>query len=137
MVRRGLAALCLAVVATACTSGSSGVGAGVSSSPATHRLDEHANGSTVRVHPGDTVVVTLHSTYWTFAVPSDVLQPLGAPRPSPSHCPVVGGGCGTVTSAYTAGHVGRTSLRAHRDSCGEARRCSAAESDWSVTVLVG
>lgn len=136
-IRRGFVVLCASLLATtACASGSSGGGAGVSSSPTTRQLDEHANGSTVQVNLGDTVVVVLHSTYWTFAVPASVLQPLGEPQVSPSHCAVMGSGCGTVTSSYNAGQVGQTTLHAHRDSCGEALRCSPSESDWSVTVRV-
>ena len=139
MIRRRVVALCIvlyvATAATACASGSSG-GARLSSTPTTHRLDEHANGSTVQVNLGDTVVVVLHSTYWAFAAPQAALQPVGAAQPSPSHCPVMGSGCGTVTATYKAGHVGQTTLHAHRDSCGEARRCTASESDWSVTVNV-
>ena len=136
MIRRGIVALCAAIAATACASSSSGGATGLSSAPTTHRLDEHANGSTVQVSLGDAVVVVLHSTYWTFAAPQSVLQPVGVPQPSPSHCPVMGSGCGTVTSTYKAGHVGQTTLHAHRDSCGEARRCTSTESDWSVIVRV-
>lgn len=136
MIRRGIVVLCAAMAATACASGSSGGGAGLSSAAQTHRLDEHANASTVQVNVGDTVVVVLHNTYWTFAAPQTVLQPVGAPQPSPSHCPVVGSGCGTVTATYKASRAGQTTLHAHRDSCGEARRCTASESDWSVTVRV-
>jgi hypothetical protein len=69
-------------------------------------------------------------------VPTTVLQPLGAPQTSASPCAVMGGGCGTVTQSYNAGHVGQTTLHAHRDSCGEALRCTAQRGDWSVTVRV-
>ena len=127
-----------AVVATltACGGGSSGGQSSVSSAPTTHQLDDKSNGSTVAVHLGDTVVVTLHSTSWTLDVPATVLQPLGAPQTSASPCPVMGGGCGTVTQSYNAGHVGEMTLHAHRDSCGEALRCTGKQGDWSVTVRV-
>jgi hypothetical protein len=124
------------LLTTGCAGGSSGGGAAVSSSRTTRQVDEKANGSTVDVQLGDTVVVVLHSTYWSFAVPHSALQPLGEPQPSPSHCTVAGSGCGTVTARYNATHVGQTTLQAHRDSCGEARRCTGSEGEWSVTVRV-
>jgi hypothetical protein len=124
-----------AAVASGCGSGSSG-GASLGSAPTTRQLDEHANGTTVTVHLGDTVVVVLHSTYWTFDVARTVLQPLGEPQPSPTTCAVPGGGCGTVTARYNASHVGTATLSAHRDSCGEAVRCTGGTGDWTVTVRV-
>jgi hypothetical protein len=136
MMRRLFAAAVATVLAAGCAGGSSGGGATVSGAPTTRQLDEHANGSTVDVQLGDTVVVVLHSTYWSFDTPPTSLQPLGDPQPSPSHCPVAGSGCGTVTARYNASHVGQTTLHAHRDSCGEARRCTGSEGDWSVTVRV-
>ena len=136
-LRLSLLGVCALVVAvSACGSGSSGGRTALNAAPTTHQLDERSNGSTLDVQLGDTVVVTLHSTYWTLAVPPTVLQPLGAPHSSPSPCPVAGSGCGTVTQSYNAGRVGRTELRAHRDSCGEALRCTAKQSEWSVTVRV-
>ena len=138
MTRRLPLVACGAVLAlsVAGCSGSSGSHASLSSAPTTHQLDDRANGRTVDVQLGDTVVVTLHNTYWTLAVPATVLQPLGAPQTAPSPCAVRGSGCGTVTQSYNASHVGQVTLHAHRDSCGEALRCSAQQSDWAVTVRV-
>jgi hypothetical protein len=137
LLARGMLGGCALLLAvTACGSGSSGGDTSVNSAPTTHQLDDRSNGSTVDVQLGDTIVVTLHNTYWTLAVPTAALQPLGAPQASPSPCAVAGSGCGSVTQSYNAGHVGRTTLHAHRDSCGEALRCSAQQSDWSVTVRV-
>jgi hypothetical protein len=142
--RRGLAiaillgSIVLGGLVTGCASGSSGAGTGATAAttPTTRQLDEHANGSTVEVHLGDTVVVVLHSTYWTFATPSSTLQLVGQPQPSPSQCSVPGSGCGTVTAGYNARQVGTTTLHAHRDSCGEAVRCTGSDGDWTVTVRV-
>ena len=133
--RRWLVGCAVAVAVSACGGGSSG-GQSVSSAPTMHQLDDKANGSTLDVQLGDTVIVTLHSTTWTLDVPSTVLQPLGAPQTSPSPCAVMGSGCGTVTQSYNAGHVGQVTLHAHRDSCGEALRCTGKQGDWSVTVRV-
>lgn len=134
--RPALLACAVVLAVSACGSGSSAGPGSTSSTTTTHTLDEHDNGHTVDVNFGDTIVVVLHSTYWTFAVPQTVLQPIGLPQPSPSSCGVTGGGCGTVTSTYNAGHVGETTLHAHRDSCGEAVRCTGSNADWSVTVRV-
>ena len=133
---RWLGACVLAVAVSAC-GGSSGSQSSVTSAPTTHRLDDSSNGSTLQVQVGDRIAVTLNSTNWTLDVPATTLQPVGAPQVTPSHCAVMGSGCGTVTESYTAQHVGQATLHAHRDSCGEALRCSAQQSDWSVTVRVG
>ena len=134
--RRWLATAVLVLAVSACGGSSSGGQTSVKSGSSTHRLDDGSNGTTVDVQLGDTVVVTLHNTYWTLAAPTGVLQPLGAPQSSPSPCAVMGSGCGTVTESYNANHVGQTTLHAHRASCGEALRCTAKQSDWSVTVRV-
>ncbi|MDQ1698919.1 MAG: hypothetical protein QOG34_782 [Frankiaceae bacterium] len=101
-------------------------------------LDEKANGTTVHVHFGDTVTVTLHSTYWSFLPTGGLaLQPFAPAQTAPSTgCgQPVGSGCGTVTASFNVGHVGTTTLRAHRDTCGEALRCTGDQADWSVTVV--
>jgi hypothetical protein len=132
-------AACLTLVAataTACSGGSSTSPATVPGG-GTHQLDERANGTTVHVSLGDTVVVTLHSTYWSF-VPTDglALQPVSTQTATGSACPhVPGSGCGTVTVTFNVGHVGTSTLRAHRSSCGEALRCTGSAGDWSVTVI--
>ena len=133
-----------AVVVTAAACGSSGsraaapggdsVGGG---SPGQVQLDEKANGTTVHVHFGDTVVVTLHSTYWSFLPTGQslALQLFAPVATAPAGNCRPGVGCGTVTATYNVGHVGTTVLRAHRDSCGEALRCIGTQGDWSVTVV--
>lgn len=133
---RVVAALSVALVAAGCGGSSSGGGGTLSGSPTTRTFDEHANNSTVDVQLGDTVVVVLHSTYWTFTAPPTILQELGAPQPSTSPCAIPGGGCGTVTASFNAAQVGTVTVHAHRDSCGEARRCTGTEGDWALTVRV-
>lgn len=133
--RRWLVAAAAAVlVMTGCANGSAS-DRSAATAPTPRLLDEHANGTTVDAQLGDTIVVTLHSTYWNVDSPTRVLQPLST-IPSPGHCAVAGSGCGTVTVTYNAAQVGAVTLHAHRDSCGEAMRCTGKNADWSVTVRV-
>jgi len=126
-----------AVFALAGCNGSSPHGAGSSTSTLTHQLDESSNGKHLAVHFGDTIVVTLHSTYWTFGVPGGfILQPITPPQVGKGvNCPSVpGSGCGTVTMTYNVGKVGTGRIVAHRTSCGEALKCTEAQSNWSVSL---
>ena len=151
MTRRLLLATAAAtlLMATACSGGSSGAGAGPSHDPSSatpvsggrHQLDEKDNGKRLDVQFGDTLVVTLHSTYWSFQ-PTDglAIQSLGQPATAPAtNCRppqnVTGSGCGTVTGTFNVGHIGTSTLKAHRDSCGEALRCTGKDADWSVTIV--
>ena len=102
-------------------------------------VDEHANGTSVRLATGDHLVVVLHSTYWQLPAPQEgVLVVTGAPvaQPTPGCSRIPGTGCGTATANYVARRAGRTELVAHRDSCGEAKRCVGSEGDWSIEVDV-
>jgi hypothetical protein len=95
------------------------------------------NGRTVRLQMHDVVVVTLHSTYWTFGSLSSpaVLQPVGSPVYAPQRqgC-VPGQGCGTVTARFRVVAHGQSTITASRSSCGEALRCSPDQSSWRLTV---
>ena len=96
-------------------------------------------GRTVAVAPGARLVVALDSTYWTFlpVAPVGVLRAVGPPRVVPrlSHC-VPGQGCGTVTAEFLATGTGTATIGATRTTCGEALRCTPAQSDYRVQVLV-
>jgi hypothetical protein len=105
-------------------------------------LDEKDNGHRVAVAPGHTVTVVLHSTYWTFAplAGTGVLRQNGTPSVAaspPGHGCVPGGGCGTVTAAFTAVGAGVVDIQASRTSCGEAMRCAPDQASFTVTVVVG
>jgi len=132
------AALC--ATAAACGGLSSG-DRGPSPSPHTGVLtaSEGQNGRTVTLHVGDSLAVTLHSTYWTFAGSSNaaVVAPEGTPTvsPSPSGC-VPGQGCGTVTASFDALAVGTAVIGASRISCGEALACTGAAGSYRLTVEV-
>ena len=146
IVRRLVAAAAAAVVVAAAAGcgGSSGAGGGSSSSsggaaPSAGtdvHLADAANGTTVDVSRGRNVVVVLHSTYWTLAPVAGSLRLAGAPVVAPGHCTAPGSGCGTVTATYVATSPGTSQLHAHRDSCGEALRCTGNAGNWTVTVEV-
>jgi hypothetical protein len=90
------------------------------------------------LHPGQTLTVTLCSTYWSLQGTSNpqVLVPVGAPVTSPRNgCPV-GSGCGTVAEAFRAVGLGTAQVTASRSSCGEAMGCTSATGTYRLTVTV-
>lgn len=106
-------------------------------------LNESSSGRAVTVSPGQHVTLVLHTTYWSVA-------PLRAPKPltqvgsavtagrlpsAKAGC-VAGQGCGTVTVHYVGSAPGVVHLHASRSTCGEALRCSASQSHWTVTIRV-
>jgi len=102
-------------------------------------LDEHANQSTVQVVVGRRVEVLLHSSYWTGfgSSQSAVVRADGSVRtlPTSQKC-VPGGGCNPVLATFMAQAAGTAVLSASRTSCGEALRCSPANSHYRVTIVV-
>ena len=134
--RMWLAAVAVGLVVLAC-----GGAAGSSSSAGATvpvAVTETDNGRTVTVASGGQVVVTLHSTYWTFgAAPNPaVLREVGQPVASPGSCPP-GVGCGQVTATFTAVGPGRADITASRSSCGEALSCTGGAGSFRVSVVVG
>ncbi|SOB85834.1 hypothetical protein [Streptomyces sp. 1331.2] len=107
-------------------------------SPAVVTVDEHADHTTVKAAVGSTVSVGLHSTYWSAATSSapDVLAPSGTPTTAPSPSCRPGGGCGTVTTTFTAHAPGTARLTATRTICGEALQCPPEQGSYEVTVEV-
>jgi hypothetical protein len=103
---------------------------------------EANNGTTVTMHRGDTLNVTLHSTYWTIQGSSNptVLVQQGpqttTPEPPSSRRCVPGQGCGTVSADFLAAAAGNADVTASRTSCGEALRCTPAQSTWTLHVIV-
>jgi hypothetical protein len=155
-----LAALALVAVLCGCAGGSSSGGGptpapstpsatsspGSTSSPAPSAggqvgsgdvvVTDHDRGSTVRLRPGQTLVVQLGSTQWQDPQASGpVLTRDGVDRAGSSPC-IAGGGCGTTTARFTAGTAGTATVSATRLSCGEARACVGDEGSFSVTVVV-
>ena len=91
------------------------------------------------MRPGDTLVVTLASTYWTVQPASDpaVIDEMGSALivPRIGGC-VPGGGCGTVTATFVAHTHGTALLTATRTTCGEALLCQGGAGRFSLTVTV-
>ena len=117
--------------------------AAVASGASVDTLNEYSNGHTVTVNPGQHVTLILHSTYWSIAAltTSRPLTQVGSAvylprlRSTKGGC-VAGQGCGTVTVHYLASAPRVAHLHASRTSCGEALRCTAALSNWTVTIRV-
>ena len=107
--------------------------------PAVVHLADADNGRTVTVKVGDRLNIVLASTYWTFVASADgsPLRSDGSPRTSPrfGHC-VPGGGCGTVSAAFTAVAPGTVTVVATRTSCGEALACGPGRRNFRVLVKV-
>ncbi|MEU4117110.1 hypothetical protein AB0F71_21745 [Kitasatospora sp. NPDC028055] len=100
--------------------------------------DEKANHTTVKVSVGATVSVELQGTYWSGATSSApaVVAPTGSPTTAPSPSCRPGGGCGTVTTSFTARTAGTAHLTAFRTVCGEALNCTPNQRSYDVTVEV-
>jgi predicted secreted protein len=123
-----------------CSSGRVSVSTSTSSASAPVTVDEQSNGTTVSLQPGQTLTVTLHSTYWQLALPSGVdlirVETPPTARTSAGCGSIPGTGCGTVTATYLAHGRGESVVSAHRDSCGEALRCVGSQGDWRIVVHV-
>jgi hypothetical protein len=130
--------------ATASSAGSTSAGA-VPPEPAV--VGQAANGTTIQLRRGQTLRVVLGSpttagsVSWSFLPPtSPVLAPLTAATVTPDHsapgCARPGTGCGTVALTLAARTPGTTAVTASRTSCGEALRCTAAQSRFVLTVVV-
>lgn len=100
---------------------------------------DNQNGTSITMHPGQTLMVTLGSTYWTIQGSSDsqVLTPVGAAVTSPESCDAPpGSGCGTVSQEFRAAGSGTARVTASRVSCGEAMRCVGPAGQYQLTVQV-
>ena len=100
-------------------------------------ISESSNSTTVSVPVGDYLVVHLHSTYWTIAVPTSpaltkVSSSTIAGGPGCSKIP--GMGCGVVSMTFHALRVATVQLSAHRTSCGEALRCTGTNGHWTAKI---
>ncbi|HEX8034375.1 MAG TPA: hypothetical protein VF510_11030 [Ktedonobacterales bacterium] len=109
-----------------------------SSPPVSVRAGDDQNGTSIKLYLGQTLMVTLSSTYWSFQGSSDsqVLASVGSPIVSPAHCDVPGCGAGTVSEEFRAVGPGMAQVTASRVSCGEAMRCTGANGRYQLTVQV-
>jgi PBP1b-binding outer membrane lipoprotein LpoB len=108
-----------------------------SRSPQPTALTERANNTTVRVHTGQIVQLTLRSLYWADPVSTStgVLALDDAVSRTPDHRGPIGSGSGTVVARFRASGPGTARIQTHRSSCGEAMGCRPGQSDFSVTIV--
>jgi len=105
-------------------------------------IRDNANGTLVPVTAGDRVELILSSSYWDVAGSSAprVLRQDGPATlmPRPSSCPgnIPGLGCIPIQMKFTALADGKAVIKASRTSCGEALRCGAHHTRFTVTVVV-
>jgi hypothetical protein len=104
-------------------------------------IRDNANGRTVSVPAGDSLELILASSYWKVtgsSAPRVVRQ--DGPTvllPRPSSCPAIPGlGCTPVRTSFTALSSGEAVIRASRSTCGEALRCAARATRFTLTVVV-
>jgi hypothetical protein len=104
-----------------------------------YTVDDNAKGSTVHVKVGDTVTVTLHSTYYQMDPPSSAAVRAGATVVAGSIGPghIAGSGAGTVVTSYLARSAGEAKITAQRTSCGEALACAPDQRAYTVTIAIG
>jgi hypothetical protein len=91
-------------------------------------------------------MINLNSTYWDFQNNFDrnVLVQIGLPKVdliqpgpnAPKGCQHPGSGCGTVSVRFIAKKKGTTYIQAKRSTCGEAIKCSSANSNYKLKVKV-
>lgn len=101
-------------------------------------ISDQADNSSLVLHPGQTVHLSLHNLYWNDPVSTTpgILSADGpASRTRSGQCPV-GSGCGSVSARFVAVRPGTTQLRAHRSSCGEAKPCGTDQGEFAVTITV-
>ena len=112
---------------------------GMSSTSSDMKAGDSQNGKSVTMRPGQTLLVTLGSTYWTIQGSSDsqVLAPVDKAVTSPQSCSAPpGSGCGTVSQEFRAVSPGTAQVTASRVSCGEAMRCVGPAGQYQLTVQV-
>jgi hypothetical protein len=103
------------------------------------------NKKTINVRTGDQIVLTLDSTYWAIdPVDNTKLKPQGdltvtpiMPGPdAPEGCKLPGSGCGTIVWKLKAIKKGISFIKATRQSCGEALKCTPEQSNFLVKLAI-
>jgi hypothetical protein len=133
----------LAVSAAACGSNHASAGSAPSDPGCTlpKLVGDQANRTTLRLCVGQTLRLSLHSTYWgnIESSPDTVVKALGPTvvvSPAPVGC-APGVGCGTLVTEFRGLAPGTATVSAHRTSCGEALLCTPDHRSFSLTVVVG
>lgn len=123
------------------------LGASTPSSAATNLVvTEKANHKIIKMKRGSELTISLNSTYWSLnPVPSTaaIVQnkkpgvfPIFPGPNAPAGCQHPGGGCGTLTWHFKAVKIGRTTITASRNSCGEAMQCAPNQKWFTIKVVV-
>jgi hypothetical protein len=96
------------------------------------------NGKTITIAKGQTLTVSLDSTYWRFGESSNpaVLAQAGEVIYQPAAHSYAGSGAGVATAQFIATTTGMSTITASRTSCGEARGCPDGQGSFSITVSV-
>jgi len=140
-LRHHLTVITLALfVAAGCTSTAASAAARhPARSSTTRTITERDKGTTVALHVGDHLKLSLSNTYWDIQLASDtaVLRSDGPPvtKGKLQGC-VPGAGCGTVIGAFTAVRTGTAIVSASRTTCGEAILCAGGNGEYKVSVIV-
>lgn len=122
--------------------------AGVPANGAVSRtLNDNSANKTYAIKVGSQFHLVLHSTYWSLTpIPAGApIKSLGEPVAStgtpaatgpvgPANPP--GMGTGTLDWSLKALKVGKYDLKASRTSCGEALRCTDAQSSYVVHIKI-
>jgi hypothetical protein len=97
-----------------------------------------ACGQSIDAVVGDTIAVSLGSTYWSFGPTSDssVIVQDGTTEVTPTGGCVPGAGCGTARALFDAVGVGQATIDASRTSCGEAMGCGPDQGQGICTITV-
>jgi len=101
---------------------------------------DRSDGTTIHVRVGTRIALILASQYWMIhgsSAPA-VLRQAGPVRllpPPRGGCPP-GVGCRPQRVLFAARTPGTAIITAHRNSCGEARRCVGSQGHFRLTVIV-
>jgi len=118
-----------------------GTAAPHSGGPSVIVVRKDANGKAVSARAGDRIKLILPSNYWqvTGSSAPRVLRQDGPPvlLSRPNSCPDIPGlGCTPVQADFTALTDGKAVITARRSACGEALRCKADQTRFTVSVVV-
>jgi hypothetical protein len=109
----------------------------------TKSLSESSNGLKIQIKAGTPIQITLHSTDWTLAKISNLIQkgetqtfPTMPGQNAAPDCQHPGMGCGTIVWNFKTAKKGSAFFSATRTSCGEALRCTSDQSNFRVNFLI-
>jgi hypothetical protein len=110
-----------------------------------YKVSTANNKKTINIRTGDQIILTLDSTYWAIdPVDNTKLKPQGDPLvtpimpgpDAPEGCKLPGSGCGTIVWKLKAIKKGVSFIKASRQSCGEALKCTPEQSSFQLRLNV-